>query len=50
MKDRVKRGVAMLGQIWGIGKRRFGKDWGKRVWLYDSLVWSVVAYGVEIWG
>lgn len=44
VKDRVKRGAAVLGQIWGIGKRRFGNDWGKRVWLYDSLVWSVVAY------
>lgn len=45
VKDRIKRGAAVLGQIWGIGKRRFGNDWGKRVWLYDSLVWSVVAYG-----
>ena len=39
-----------MGQVWGIGKRRVGKDWGKRVWLFDRLVWSVISYGVEIWG
>jgi len=36
-----------LGQIWGLGKRRFG---GKRVWMFDKLVWAVLSYGVEIWG
>jgi len=36
--------------VWGIGKRRFGKDWGKRMWLFDRLVWTVMGYGVEIWG
>lgn len=40
----------MLGQVWGIGKRRFGGDWGKRIWLFDRLIWSVMSYGVEIWG
>jgi len=39
-----------MGQVWGLGKRRFGKDWGKRLWLFDKLVWTVMGYGVEIWG
>ena len=34
----------------GIGKRRFGKDWGRRVWLFEKLVWATVSYGVEVWG
>lgn len=50
MEERVRKGSAILGQIWGIGKRRFGKDWGRRLWLFDRLVWSVVSYEVEIWG
>jgi len=50
VKDRMRRGMAVIGQVWGIGKRRFGKDWGKRVWLFDLLVWAVLGYGVEIWG
>lgn len=31
IKDRVKRAAAAMGQIWGIGKRRFGREWGKRL-------------------
>lgn len=50
MEERVRKGSAILGQIWGIGKKRFGKDWGRRLWLFDRLVWSVVSYEVEIWG
>ena len=50
VKDRVRRGMTVMGQVWGIGKRKFGGDWGKRIWLFDALVWTVMAYGVEIWG
>lgn len=39
-----------MGQVWGIGKRRYGKDWGKRIWFFDSLIWTVMGYGVEVWG
>jgi len=34
--------AAILGQIWGIGKRR---DWDRRLWLFDRLVWTVMGYG-----
>jgi len=50
IRDRVKKGAAVMGQVWGIGKRRFGRDWGRRVWLFDKLIWSVVGYEVEVWG
>ena len=48
VRDRVKKAAAVMGQVWGIGKRKFGKDWGKRVWLFDRLVWATMGYGVEI--
>lgn len=32
-----------------IGKRKFGKDIGKRKWLFDILVWTVLEYRAEIW-
>lgn len=44
LKVRVKKGVSILGQLWGIGKRKFRSDWGRRVWRFDKLVWSVVRY------
>jgi len=50
VKDRGRKAAVVMGQVWGIGKRRFGKEWGKRMWLFDRLVWTVMGYGVEIWG
>ena len=50
VKERVRKGAALLGQVWGIGKRKCGKDWGRRLWLFDKLVWAVISYGVEVWG
>jgi len=50
IRDRIKRAAMVMGQVWGIGKRRYGKDWGRRLWLFDRLVWTVMEYGVEIWG
>ena len=40
VRDRVRKAAAVMGKAWGIGKRKFGKDWGKRVWLFDRLVWA----------
>ncbi|KYN14901.1 hypothetical protein ALC57_12893 [Trachymyrmex cornetzi] len=47
--ERVAKAAAVMGQVWGIGKTRFGKDWKKRVCLFDVLIWAMVSYGVEIW-
>lgn len=34
-----------------MGKKRFGRDWGRKVWLLlVKLVWMVMPYGVEICG
>ncbi|CAD6201948.1 GSCOCG00002867001-RA-CDS, partial [Cotesia congregata] len=46
----MAKGARILGQVWSIGKRKFGDDWARRIWLFDKLVWSVMCYGVEIWG
>ena len=45
--ERVKKGAAVMGEVWGIGKRMFGNDWERRLWLFDKLVWAVVGYGAE---
>ncbi|XP_050452139.1 probable multidrug resistance-associated protein lethal(2)03659 [Cataglyphis hispanica] len=46
IRDRLRKGAAVMSQVWGIGKRKFKNDWGKRLWLFDKLV---MGYGVEIW-
>lgn len=48
IRERHRKGMAVIKQVWGMGKRRFGADWGKRIWLFDKLVWAVVRYGVEV--
>lgn len=38
-----------MGQVWGIEKRRYKNDWERRLWLFDKLVWIMIAYEAEIW-
>jgi len=38
IRERVRKGAAVMGHVWGIRKRKFGKDWGRRLWLFDRLV------------
>ena len=49
VRKRIERASKVMGQVWGIGKRRFKDDWRMRVWMFDVLVWSVLSYGVEIY-
>lgn len=48
VRDRIKKAAKIIEYVWGIGKRRFEKDWGKRLWLFDKLEWMVLDYGMEI--
>lgn len=48
IKERMREAAVVMGQVWGLGKRRFGKDWGRRLWLFDKLMWTVLSYGMEI--
>lgn len=50
MEERVRKGAAVMREVRGIAKRRFGKVWARRLWLFDRLVWAMISYGFEIWG
>ena len=43
IKERCKKAVLVMRQVWGIGKRLM-------LMLFDYLVKSILFYGVEIWG
>lgn len=49
MKERRKKAAMVMREVW-IGKRLWSKDWERRIWLYNILVWMVMGYGTEIWG
>lgn len=50
VRNRVEKAAAVMEQVWGIGKKIFGRDWRRRIWLFNRLVWTAARYGVEIWG
>lgn len=50
IRERIKRAAVVMIQVWGIGKRRFGMVWGKRIWIFDRLVWTILEYGVGMVG
>lgn len=31
VRGKVRRAAAVMGQVWDIGKKRFGNDWGKKL-------------------
>ncbi|KAG7188134.1 hypothetical protein KM043_013357 [Ampulex compressa] len=39
-----------MGRLSRIGQRRFTRDWGSSLLLFDKLVWTVLSYRVGIWG
>ncbi|XP_071578809.1 uncharacterized protein [Temnothorax nylanderi] len=49
INERVRKATIAMRQVWGIGKRLFGRDWIRRIKLYDSLVASIALYGAEVW-
>ena len=41
IRERIMKTSGVIRRICGIGKRRFEKD---------TLAWSVLGYGAELWG
>jgi len=37
----------VIREVWGIGKKRFRKDWNRKIWLFERLVWTMMSYEVE---
>ena len=48
VKERTRKAVMILEEVWEIEKRRFGKGWSRRIWLFDKLIWTVISYRVEV--
>jgi len=42
----VARAAAILGQVWGIGKKRF--EIGGEGYGYSTCWWTVMNYGVKV--
>lgn len=49
LKTYARRQEATMVQVWGIGERKFGGDFSRRMLMFNVLVKSVIMYAVEIW-
>lgn len=49
MREGRRKAVIAMREVWGIGKKLWEKDWNRRIWFFDILVWTVMKYGIEIW-
>jgi len=47
IRERRKKAAIVMREAWGIGKRIWEKDWERRMWLYDTLIWMIMGYGAE---
>lgn len=37
VKERIKKAAVVIGEeVWG--KKRFEKNWSRRLWLFDRLI------------
>uniref|UniRef100_T1JBY5 Reverse transcriptase domain-containing protein n=1 Tax=Strigamia maritima TaxID=126957 RepID=T1JBY5_STRMM len=50
LRERAAKASKIVNRVWGIAKRAGLQDFGKLELLFDSLILSVVGYGVEVWG
>lgn len=50
IREVTKKAAGIMAQVWGIGERKFGGDWERRMMMFNVLVKSIFMYGVEIWG
>ncbi|XP_071650744.1 uncharacterized protein [Temnothorax longispinosus] len=50
IRERRRKAARVMREVWGIGKRMWKKDCKRRTWLYDTLIWTVMGYGAEVWG
>ena len=43
----VRKANKVIGTVWGIGERKFGHDYMRRMMMFDSLIKSVFMYGAN---
>lgn len=50
IKEVIKKAAAVMAQMWGIGERKFGGDYRRRMMMFNVMMKSIVIYDVEIYG
>ncbi|KMQ87647.1 hypothetical protein RF55_13014 [Lasius niger] len=48
VRERVRRTAVVMREVWGIGKRLWDQNWKRRLWLFDTPIWTVMGYGMGV--
>lgn len=46
----TNRAKGIMGEVWGIGERRFKNNFRLRMSMFDALIRSGMLYGCEVFG
>jgi hypothetical protein len=46
----VRKANKVVGCVWGIGERKWGGVFRRRMTIFESMIESILMYGAEIWG
>jgi hypothetical protein len=50
IREIVRKANKAVGCLWGIGGRKWGGDFRRRMMMFESMIESILMYGAEIWG
>jgi hypothetical protein len=50
IREIVRKANKVVGCVWGIGDRKWGGDFKRRMMMFESMIESILVYGAEIWG
>jgi hypothetical protein len=46
----VRKADKVVGCVWGIGERKWGGDFSRRMMMFENMIESILMYGAEISG
>jgi hypothetical protein len=50
IREKVRKANKAVGGVWGIGGRKWGGDFWRRLMMLESMRESILMHGAEIWG
>jgi hypothetical protein len=50
IREIVRKANKVVGCVWGIGDRKWGGNFKRRMMMFESMIESILVYGAEIWG
>lgn len=48
MRELFRKGKKLMGIVWGIGERKFGHNYKRRIMISECLIKSTIMYGTEV--